>query len=89
MTDTSSKAPSPDSRPPDKASAEALTADPLFGAAILKLTFTRKEMLNTPGFTFVYNGTLRELGVTDGQVDRYIKKHREILTAHIDKSVGK
>lgn len=66
-----------------------LAKDALFGAAVLKLTFTRKEMLNTPGFTFVYNGTLRELGVTDAQVDRYIKKHREALISHIEQSEQK
>ncbi|MBN2718441.1 MAG: hypothetical protein JXX14_21535 [Deltaproteobacteria bacterium] len=63
-----------------------LSKDPLFGAAILKLSFIRKDMLNTPGFTFVYNGTLRELGITDGQVDRFIKKHRDALVAHLEKS---
>ena len=63
-----------------------LANDALFGAAILKLSFIRREMINTPGFTFVYNGTLRELGVTDSQVDRYIKKHREALVAHIEQS---
>ena len=67
-----------------------LSRDALFGAAVLKLSFKLKNMLETPGFTFVYNGTLRELGVTDAQVDRYISKHRDVLLAHIEKkSVAK
>ena len=57
--------------------------DPLFGAAILKLTFIIKELQNTPGFTFIYKSALRELGVTDEQVDRYIEEHRDSLEAHI------
>ena len=63
-----------------------ISRDALFGAAVLKLSFKRKELLDTPGFTFVYNGALRELGVTDSQVDRYIKKNHDALVAHIDKS---
>ncbi len=59
--------------------------DVLFGAAVLKLSFTLKEMLETPGFTFVYKGTLRELGVTDAQVDRFISKHKDALLDHIEK----
>jgi len=57
--------------------------DPLFGAAILKLTFTLKNMTDEPGFRVVYYGTLKELGLTDSQVDRYIEEHRETLEAHI------
>ncbi|MBN2526597.1 MAG: hypothetical protein JXR76_09390 [Deltaproteobacteria bacterium] len=66
-----------------------LSKDALFGAAILKLSFSQKDMQNTPGFTFVYKGTLRELGVTDGQVDRYISKHKDALLAHIAASERK
>ncbi|MBN2342957.1 MAG: hypothetical protein JXX29_20440 [Deltaproteobacteria bacterium] len=63
-----------------------LTKDALFGAAVLKLSFQLKDMLKTPGFTFVYNGTLRELGVTDSQVDQYISENRDALIAHIEQS---
>jgi hypothetical protein len=62
---------------------DELSRDVLFGAAVLKLSFKLKDMLETPGFTFVYNGTLRELGVTDAQVDRFISKHKDALLAHI------
>ena len=71
------------------ASNSDLSKDALFGAAVLKLTFTLREMLTTPGFTFVYNGTLRELGVTDVQVDMYIEKHRDALISHIKNSEQK
>lgn len=61
-----------------------LAQDALFGAAVLKLSFKLKKMLDTPGFTFVYKGTLRELGVTDAQVDQYICKHQDALLLHIE-----
>lgn len=65
------------------------STNPLFGASVLKLSFQQKNMLDTPGFKFVYQGTLRELGVTDGQVDRYIRKHKPRLIEHINANAEK
>jgi hypothetical protein len=59
------------------------TQNPIFGAAILKLTFALKNKADEPGFRVVYYGTLRELGLTDSQVTLYIQEHRETLEAHI------
>lgn len=59
------------------------TRDPLFGAAILKLSMIMKGMASDPGFRVVYFGTLKEFGLTDNQVDTYIKEHREELEAQI------
>ena len=58
--------------------------DPLFGAAVLKLSFIKKGIHQEPGFRVVYHGTLKELKLTDSQVDRYIKKNKVRLDAHID-----
>jgi hypothetical protein len=57
--------------------------NPLFGVAVLKLSFIMKKMVNHPGFRVVYFGTLKELSLTDSQVDQYIGEHREDLEKHI------
>jgi len=59
--------------------------DPLFGAAVLKLSFLLKGTADQPGFRVVYFGTLKELGLTNSQVDAYIEEHREALEEHIRK----
>lgn len=51
--------------------------DPLFGAAVLKLSFMLREGENEEGFRFVYEGVLRDLGVTEEEVDAYLEKNRE------------
>jgi len=53
--------------------------DPLDGVALLKLTFLLQGKQDDPGFRFVYRGVLRDLGLTDGQVDDHIGAHRERL----------
>jgi hypothetical protein len=60
-----------------------LPRDPLFGAAILKLSFLLKDKADQPGFRVVYYGTLKELGLTNSQIDAYIAQHRTELEAHI------
>ena len=62
--------------------------DPLFGAAVLKLSFILKGIEDQPGFRVVYHGTLKEFGLKDSEVTEYILKHREKLEKHI-KSSGK
>ena len=57
--------------------------DPLFGAAVLKLSFILKGIEDQPGFRVVYFGTLKELGLTNSQVDAYIEQHRADLEEHI------
>jgi hypothetical protein len=58
--------------------------NPLFSAAVFKLSMLRSGMTGEAGFRVVYAGTLRELGVTDSEVDAYIAAHREELEAHIE-----
>jgi len=57
--------------------------NPLFGPAVLKLSFMIKGIIDQPGFRVVYFGTLKELGLVDSQVDAYILEHRDELEAHI------
>jgi hypothetical protein len=59
----------------------ARDADPLDGAALLKLTFVLQGREQDPGFRFVYRGVLRDLGLTDGNVDQHIAAHGERLRA--------
>lgn len=57
--------------------------DPLYGAAILKLSFLLRGKADEPGFRVVYFGTLKELGLTNSEVDAYIEAHRAELEEHI------
>ena len=57
--------------------------DLLRSAAILKLSFIMKQLEHTPGFLFIYRGTLRDLHVTEEAVDAYIAQHRDELEASI------
>ncbi len=58
--------------------------DPIFGAAVLKLSMAKKGLITDPGFRVVYAGTLRELGIKDSAVEAYIAKNRELLEKHIE-----
>ena len=59
--------------------------EPVFGAAILKLSFILNGMIDQPGFRVVYYGTLKELNLSDTQVTEYLNAHRPELEAHIKK----
>jgi hypothetical protein len=60
--------------------------DPIFGAAVLKLTFQRRRDEQSPQFRAIYSGVLRDLKVTDEQVEAYIQAHlpelEEAIRAH-------
>lgn len=51
--------------------------DKLFGAAVLKMSFRLRGDEQTPAFKMVYPGVLRDLDLTDEQVEKYIAEHRE------------
>ena len=51
--------------------------DPRFGAAVLKVSFRMRGDEATEAFQRVYEGVLRDLGVTDEEVERYLDEHRE------------
>ena len=63
--------------------------DPLFGAAVLKLSFVLKGMEDNPGFRVVYFGAIKELGLTNAQVEAYVAEHRAELETHIAASKTK
>jgi len=63
--------------------------DPLFSAAVLKLSMVRKGLGDTPGFRVVYAGVLRELRVSDDDVDAYIAEHRERLLSHLENAASR
>ncbi len=49
----------------------------LWDAAILKLSFSVRGNENATTFKAVYPGVLRDLQLTDAQVDAYIEAHRD------------
>lgn len=51
----------------------------LFGAAVLKTSFKLRDALESPAFKGVYPGVLRDLGLEDSDVERYIADHREAV----------
>ena len=50
-------------------SVAAQKRDPLFGAAVLKLSFRQRGDEASEGFRRVYEGVLRDLGVSDDEVE--------------------
>jgi hypothetical protein len=48
----------------------------LFGAAVLKLSFLLRGAEDSPAFRGIYPGVLRDLGVSDADVDAFIKANR-------------
>jgi hypothetical protein len=57
--------------------------DPLFSAAVLKLSFRLRGEEGSEAFRFVYDGVLRDLGIADEDVDRYLEKHRAAVEAAV------
>ena len=51
--------------------------DPLFGAAVLKLSFRLRGEENSAAYRFVYDGVLRDLKLTDAAVEEYLKNNIE------------
>jgi hypothetical protein len=48
----------------------------LFGAAVLKMSFRLRGDEQSPAFQFVYPGVLRDLGLDDAAVEKYIEENR-------------
>ena len=55
--------------------------DPRFSAAVLKVSFRMRGDDASEAFRRVYEGGLRDLGVTDEEVDAYLRDHREEIAA--------
>jgi hypothetical protein len=62
---------------------EGAGRDPLFGAAVLRLTFELRGATDDPGFRFVYRRTLQDLQLTDEAVRAYVEAHRAELERHL------
>jgi hypothetical protein len=50
--------------------------DKLFGAAVVKMSFRLRGDEGSPAFKAVYPGILRDLGLEDAAVERYIEENR-------------
>ena len=57
----------------------------LFAAAVLKRSFALRGEEHRDGFTFVYQGVLRDLGLEDAEVDAYLAAH----AAEVDAAIGR
>ena len=57
----------------------------LFSAAVLRRSFELQNPEYRDGFRFVYEGVLRDLGLEDAEVERYLEAHRD----EVDKAIGR
>ncbi len=63
--------------------------DPLFSAAVLKLSFRLANNEKAPGFKFVYEGVLRDLKLEDAAVEKFLEENYErVLKAARGKERG-
>lgn len=53
--------------------------DKLFGAAVLKVSFRLRGAEDSPAFLGIFPGVLRDLGVTQEQVDQFIVENRDAV----------
>ena len=60
-------------------------AEKLFSAAVVRRSFELQEGRYQEGFRFVYEGVLRDLGLTEHDVDEYLAAHR----AEVDEAIGR
>lgn len=57
----------------------------LFSAAVLRRSFQLRGGEHAEGFRFVYDGVLRDLGLEDGEVVRFL----EANLAAVDAAIGR
>lgn len=63
--------------------------DPLFAAAVVKLSFRLANNEGAPAYRFVYEGVLRDCQLEDAQVEAYLKANFErVLKAARGKERG-
>jgi len=53
--------------------------DKLWGAAVVKMSFRLRDAEDSPAFKGIYPGLLRDLGVEDAEVEKYITDHRSAV----------
>lgn len=51
----------------------------LFGAAVLKASFALRGAADSPAFKGIYPGVLRDLGLTDEEVQAFLEANREAV----------
>jgi len=51
----------------------------VWGAAVLKMSFRLRDAEDSPACKAIYPGVLRDLGVEDADVEKYIVEHREAV----------
>jgi hypothetical protein len=51
----------------------------LFGAAVLKLSFLLRGAEDSPAFRGIYPGVLRDLNLSDADVDAFIAENRKAV----------
>ncbi len=62
--------------------------DKLWAAAVLKMSFRLKDSEDSPAYAAVYPGVLRDLGVEDADVEKYIAENRETVEKAARGSTG-
>ena len=55
--------------------------DKLFGAAVVKMSFRLRGNEASAAFKSIYPGLLRDLGLEDAVVEKYIEEHRGAVEA--------
>ncbi len=69
--------------------AEKKQKDPLFAAAVLKLSFRLANNEGTPAFKFIYEGVLRDFNLEDATVEKYLEEnYNKVLKASRGKERG-
>jgi len=64
---------------------EKTRAERLFSAAVVRRSFELQDRQYAPGFKFVYEGVLRDLGLEDADVTAYLESHRE----EVERAIGR
>jgi hypothetical protein len=57
----------------------------LFSAAVLRRSFELQSREYQPGFRFVYEGVLRDLGLEEREVEEFLAAHRE----EVERAIGR
>ena len=60
-------------------------SEKLFSAAVLRRSFQLQDQQYENGFRFVYEGVLRDLGLSEAEVDAYLDEHR----AEVEAAIGR
>ena len=63
-------------------------SEKLFSAAVLRRSFQLQDEQYENGFRFVYEGVLRDLGLSEAEVDAYLDEHRQEVEAAIGRARG-